>query len=517
MSDTPADRVQREATPPNRRRDEEEPQGLGARLRDWFADQRGRAGLRRPEGKKPPRNEVQAHAWYWIAAFIGLMLFQSWWVTHQSIEPVPYSRFLEMLRDHKLTSVQVEDQRLLGTLKEKLPNGRSYVSSIVVPGEVQKALQAAGVEYTGVLPNMFWSTLFSWLIPIGIFLVFWFFVFRRLAHNLGGEGGLMAIGRSRAKIFVETDTKTTFADVAGAEEAKEELQEIVRVPARSRDAMAGSARTCRRACCWWARPAPARRCSRARWRARRGCRSSRSPARSSWRCSWASGAARVRDLFQQASEKAPAIVFIDELDALGARAAPSAMGGVDEKEQTLNQLLVELDGFDPRSGVVLLAATNRPEILDPALLRAGRFDRQVLVDRPDKAARTAIVALHLRKVRLAPGVDPEKIAELTPGLTGADLANVVNEAALLATRRGAAAGGSVRLQRGDRAHASRACSRRTRVLAPRERETWRITRWVTRWWRWRCRAPTASTRSRSFRAASVRSATRSSGRPRTAS
>ncbi len=165
MSDTPADRVQREATPPNRRRDEEEPQGLGARLRDWFADQRGRAGLRRPEGKKPPRNEVQAHAWYWIAAFIGLMLFQSWWVTHQSIEPVPYSRFLEMLHDHKLTSVQVEDQRLLGTLKEKLPNGRSYVSSIVVPGEVQKALQAAGVEYTGVLPNMFWSTLFSWLHP----------------------------------------------------------------------------------------------------------------------------------------------------------------------------------------------------------------------------------------------------------------------------------------------------------------------------------------------------------------
>jgi cell division protease FtsH len=469
MSDTPAGRVQREATPSNRRRDEEEPQGLGARLRDWFADQRGRAGLRRPEGKKPPRNEVQAHAWYWIAAFIGLMLFQSWWVTHQSIEPVPYSRFLEMLHDHKLTSVQVEDQRLLGTLKEKLPNGRSYVSSIVVPGEVQKALQAAGVEYTGVLPNMFWSTLFSWLIPIGIFLVFWFFVFRRLAHNLGGEGGLMAIGRSRAKIFVETDTKTTFADVAGAEEAKEELQEIVQF-LRDPESYGRLGAHVPKGVLLVGPPGTGKTLLARAVAGEAGVPFFSISGSEFVEMFVGVGAARVRDLFHQASEKAPAIVFIDELDALGRARGAFGMGGVDEKEQTLNQLLVELDGFDPRSGVVLLAATNRPEVLDPALLRAGRFDRQVLVDRPDKAARTAIVALHLRKVRLASGVDPEKIAELTPGLTGADLANVVNEAALLATRRGAQQVEASDINEAiERSIAG--VQRRTRVLAPRERET----------------------------------------------
>ncbi len=182
------------------------------------------------------------------------------------------------------------------------------------------------------------------------------------------------------------------------------------------------------------------------------------------------GAARVRDLFHQATERAPAIVFIDELDAMGrARGAYPGIGGHDEKEQTLNQLLVELDGFDPRVGVVLLAATNRPEILDPALLRAGRFDRQVLVDRPDRAARRAILALHLKKVRLAPGVDADRIAELTPGLTGADLANLVNEAALLATRRHAAEVDMNDINEAiERSIAGLA--RRSRVLQPRERE-----------------------------------------------
>ena len=229
------------------------------------------------------------------------------------------------------------------------------------------------------------------------------------------------------------------------------------------------------------------------------------------------GAARVRDLFDQARKLAPAIIFIDELDALGRARGAYGVGGHDEKEQTLNQLLAELDGFDSSAGLVLLAATNRPEILDPALLRAGRFDRQVLVDRPDKKGRVAILGVHVKKVKLAADVDPEKVAALTPGFSGADLANLVNEAALLATRRGADAVALKDFNDGRRAHhrwpgeeeprpqrerAPHRCLPRDGPRARRDDDP---------------RARTRCTRSRSSRAASARSATPSSGRPRTGS
>ena len=470
MSDTTADDQRRErTTPPAPRGKEPPPPGAVQRLRDWLEAHRDRRGLRRPEGQKPSRPEVQAHAWYWLVAAGLLLLFQGWWAAHQTVKSVPYSEFLTLLNDHKLKSVVVEGETVQGELKEKLPDGRSIVESIAVPQYIEQALQKAGVEYTGALPNNFLSNLLSWLLPIGVFFVVWSFFFRRYAERLGGEGGLMSIGRSRAKIFVETDTKTTFADVAGADEAKEELEEIVEFlkdPAKYGRLGAHVPKGV-----LLVGPPGTGKTLLARAVAGEAGVPFFSISGSEFVEMFVGvGAARVRDLFHQAKDRAPAIVFIDELDALGrARGAYPGFGGHDEKEQTLNQLLVELDGFDPTSGVVLLAATNRPEILDPALLRAGRFDRQVLVDRPDKPARRAIVSLHLRHVRLAPDVNAERIAELMPGMTGADLANLVNEAALLATRRGAAEVNMSDINEAiERSIAGLA--RRSRVLGPRERE-----------------------------------------------
>ena len=304
------------------------------------------------------------------------------------------------------------------------------------------------VKFAGTIESTFLRDLLSWIVPIGLFFGIWYFMYRRFA-NQAGFGGLMSVGRSKAKVYVETDTKTTFDDVAGVDEAKAELQEIV---AFLKDP---------------------ERYGRLGGRVPKGVLLVGPPGTGKTLLARAVageagvpffsingsefvemfvgvGAARVRDLFEQAREKAPCIIFIDELDALGrARGAYPGGGGHDEKEQTLNQLLSELDGFDTRAGMILLAATNRPEVLDPALLRAGRFDRQVLVDRPDKLGRVQILQVHARKIRMAPDVDLETVASLTPGFTGADLANLVNEAALFATRRGAECGDPGRFHRGD--------------------------------------------------------------------
>jgi cell division protease FtsH len=263
------------------------------------------------------------------------------------------------------------------------------------------------------------------------------FVIRRVGEG-GIGGGLMSIGKSRAKVFVEKETKVTFDDVAGVDEAKEELVEIVNFLKDPE----GYGRLGGRAPKGILLVGPPGTGKTLLARAVAG--EAQVPFFSISGSEFVEmfvgvGAARVRDLFEQARKMAPAIVFIDELDSLGRARGAFGLGGHDEKEQTLNQLLAELDGFDPKGGVVLLAATNRPEILDPALLRAGRFDRQVLVDRPDKRGREQILAVHLRKAKLGPDVKPEEIAALTSGFTGADLANLVNEATLLATRRKAEA------------------------------------------------------------------------------
>jgi cell division protease FtsH len=323
----------------------------------------------------------------------------------------------------------------------KLAKGRHPFSVVRVndPGLVQD-LESSKVSFEGQLQNKWLPTLLSWILPALIFFAIWSFLAKRMANQqgLGGMGGFMSIGKSKAKVYMETDTKVTFKDVAGVDEAKEELQEVIgflKDPVRY-GRLGGRVP---KGVLLIGPPGTGKTLLARAVAGEAGVPFFSINGSEFVEMFVGVGAARVRDLFEQARKTAPAIIFIDELDALGRARGTSALGGHDEKEQTLNQLLSEMDGFDPGAGLVLLAATNRPEVLDPALLRAGRFDRQVLVDRPDRKGRIEILDVHLTKVRLGPDADTEQIAALTPGFSGADLANLVNEAALMATRRGAEA------------------------------------------------------------------------------
>ncbi|HEY4658702.1 MAG TPA: ATP-dependent zinc metalloprotease FtsH, partial [Gemmatimonadaceae bacterium] len=304
--------------------------------------------------------------------------------------------------------------------------------------ELARDLGKYPVKFTGVVESTFFRDVLSWVVPALVFVGIWYFLVRRIAEKQGLGGGFLSIGKSTAKVYVETDTKVTFEDVAGVEEAKEELREIVSFlkDPKSHGRLGGRMP---KGVLLVGPPGTGKTLLARAVAGEAGVPFFSISGSEFVEMFVGVGAARVRDLFEQARRKAPAIIFIDELDALGRARGASPIASHDEKEQTLNQLLSEMDGFDASSGVVLIAATNRPEILDPALLRAGRFDRQVLVDRPDKAGRVQILGVHVKKVRLAPGVNPEEIAALTPGFSGADLANLVNEAALVATRRGAQA------------------------------------------------------------------------------
>jgi cell division protease FtsH len=380
--------------------------------------------------------ETQYHTWYWIAAMVAVMVIQTIFASYTQIAQIAYSDFQDNLKAGTIAEVRVSGNYIQGTFKAPDKDGHTNFITTRVAPEMAQELEKYNVKFAGAIESTFLRDLLSWVVPIALFAGVWMFMYRRFASQQG-FGGLMSIGRSKAKVFVETDTKTTFADVAGVDEAKAELEEIVaflkdptsygrlggRVPKGV--LLVGPPGTGKTLL------------------ARAVAGEANVPFFSINGSEFVEmfvgvGAARVRDLFEQAHQKAPCIIFIDELDALGrARGASPYGGGHDEKEQTLNQLLSELDGFDTRAGMILLAATNRPEILDPALLRAGRFDRQVLVDRPDKIGRVQILEVHSRKIHMAAGVDLETVAALTPGFTGADLANLVNEAALLATRRGA--------------------------------------------------------------------------------
>lgn len=410
--------------------------------------------------------KTQFNIWYWIIAFLAVMAIQYIYVAAQHVAQIPYSQFETMLRDGKIAEVQVSDRFIQGRFTEPQDGRPMFVTTRVEPDLAQQ-LQQYNVVVTGQIESTFLRDLLSWIIPLALFVGVWMFMIRRMGGGLGG--GLMQIGKSKAKVYVQTDTGVTFKDVAGVDEAKDELKEIVdflrdpqgygRLGGRMPKGVL------------LVGPPGTGKTLLARAVAGEAGVSFFSISGSEFVEMFVGvGAARVRDLFEQARAKAPAIIFIDELDALGrARGIGPMAGGHDEKEQTLNQLLVELDGFDASTGLVLLAATNRPEILDPALLRAGRFDRQVLVDRPDKAGRIQILDVHLKKAKLAPDVDAEKIAALTPGFTGADLANLVNEAALLATRRKAEA-----VTMDDFNHAIErivaGLEKRNRLLNPKERE-----------------------------------------------
>src|SRR5712671_2050979 len=411
--------------------------------------------------------QTQFHVGYWLAAIIGILLLQHFYSISQRIEALPYSQFQQLLQEGKVDRVAVSDRYIQGTLKEPLPNGKKQFVTTRVDSQLAGDLQKFGVTYSGEVESTLLTDLLSWVVPAVVFFGLWTFLSRRMSQGLGG--GLMSIGKSKAKIYVEADTGVTFDDVAGVDEAKEELREIVEF-LKNPELYGRLGGRMPKGVLLVGPPGTGKTLL-----AKAVAGQAKVPFFSISGSEFVEmfvgvGAARVRDLFEQARSKAPAIIFIDELDALGrARGLGPYAGGHDEKEQTLNQLLVELDGFDSRSGLVILAATNRPEILDPALLRAGRFDRQVLVDRPDKKGRVQILQVHMRKVKIAADVDADKVAALTPGFTGADLANLVNEAALLATRRGADAtsmadfGNAVeRIVAG--------LEKRNRLLNPRERE-----------------------------------------------
>ena len=406
---------------------------------------------------------------YVLIAVAGVLILQDFWIRQQAVATIPYSEFQKLVREDKIANVVVGQDRLSGEFKEEIGGKKRFVA-VRVDADIAKELDQHGVEYRGQSQSNFLTLILSWVVPIALFSGVWIFLGRRMAKQLGGPGGgLLAIGKSKAKVYVETDTKVTFADVAGVDEAKAELQEVVsflkdpkqhgRLGARMPKGVLlvgppGTGKTLLAKAVAGEAGVPFFSISGSEF----------------VEMFVGVGAARVRDLFEQARAKAPCIIFIDELDALGrARGAIPGFGGHDEKEQTLNQLLVELDGFDPASGIVLLAATNRPEILDPALLRAGRFDRQVLVDRPDRVGRGQILKVHTRKVILGTDVKLEEVAALTPGFTGADLANLVNEAALVATRRGAGQIGMTDFNMAiERIVAG--LEKKNRLLNPRERE-----------------------------------------------
>jgi cell division protease FtsH len=383
------------------------------------------------------KREHHVNFWYIIVAFIAILFIQDFLVQRSSVKTIPYSEFQSLLDQQKLTDLIVGPTTITGKYKDpadaKVPGfSTARVDTSLVPDLIKSGVTFSGEPGAGVL-----ATVLGWFMPaIGFFLL-WMVLIRPMLSGQGA-GGLMAIGKSRAKVYVEKDVKTTFADVAGVDEAKDELKEVVaflKDPVRYSQLGAHMPKGI-----LLVGPPGTGKTLLARAVAGEAGVAFFSISGSEFVEMFVGvGAARVRDLFEQARKQAPAIIFIDELDALGrARgAAIPGMGGHDEKEQTLNQLLSELDGFDTKVGIVLLAATNRPEVLDPALLRAGRFDRQVLVDRPDKKGRIDILRIHGAKIKLAPDTSVEAIAALTPGFTGADLANLVNEAALLATRRGA--------------------------------------------------------------------------------
>jgi cell division protease FtsH len=370
----------------------------------------------------------------WPLAALGLWLALR---ALAQVAPAPrevsYDAFEQALAQGRIAKVHVLDTRLVGDLKVP-DDGHPALSAVRVEPDLAVRLERFGVPYERVVEGTWLRDLFSWIMPTAVFFGIWYFVMRRGAGG-SGLGGLMGAGRSGAKVHVESDTGVTFADVAGIDEAKAELEEVVQFLQQPRQFGRLGARVPRGVLL--VGPPGTGKTMLAKAVAGQAHVPFFSISGSEFVEMFVGvGAARVRDLFAQARQAAPSIIFIDELDALGrVRGLGNGLGGSDEKEQTLNQLLTEMDGFDTSAGVVMLAATNRPEILDPALLRAGRFDRQVLVDLPDRIGRLAILQVHARRIRVDPALRLEDVAALTAGFSGADLANLANEAALVATRR----------------------------------------------------------------------------------
>ena len=367
---------------------------------------------------------------YFIIAFIVIIVINSYIFTSE-VKNIAYSEFKELITKGKIGDVVIDTEAIQGSLS--LENGKKtkFLTSRVDDPDIVKDLQKNNVKFSGQYENKFIKAIISWVLPFAIIFLIWNLLMRKMG---GAPSSILNFGKSRGKIYGEDEIKITFEDVAGVDEAKEELKEIIEylsTPDKFRNiggkipkgillvGPPGSGKTLL---------------------AKAVAGEAKVPFFSMSGSDFVEmfvgvGASRVRDLFAQAQEKAPCIIFIDELDAIGKARGMNPLSSHDEREQTLNQLLAEMDGFDTKAGVIIMAATNRPEILDPALLRPGRFDRHVLVDRPDIRGREEILKVHIKDVKIADDVDLSVIAARTPGFVGADLANIVNESALLAARK----------------------------------------------------------------------------------
>ena len=384
-----------------------------------------------PLREKRPATPRPTALWWFLGVLLVLAIGQALFLTPGGRQ-IPYSEFKALVRSGQVAEVAVGDTHIRGAVK-KAEEGQqaSFSTTRIDDPKLVEDLEQAGVKYSGEVVSRWVPEVLGWVIPILLLIGLWTFFFRRIG---GAEGGVMSFARSKAKIFSEDDVKVSFQDVAGVDEAAQELREIVEFLKNPRK-YTNLGGKIPKGVLLVGPPGTGKTLL-----ARAVAGEAKVPFFSLSGSEFVEmfvgvGAARVRDLFAQAEAKAPCIVFIDELDALGKVRVQSPMGSHEEREQTLNQLLAEMDGFDPRKAIIIMAATNRPEVLDPALLRPGRFDRQVLVDKPDIKGREAVLRIHVRNVKLAPEVDLTKIAARTAGFAGADLANLVNEAALLAARR----------------------------------------------------------------------------------
>ncbi|HET7698419.1 MAG TPA: ATP-dependent zinc metalloprotease FtsH [Vicinamibacterales bacterium] len=386
-----------------------------------------RTGERRT-GARAPGGAV----WYVLGFLLLLALAQAFFFQLQSGETISYSEFKTLVRESKVQEVTISEDRIRGTLKTE--NGgrpRAFTAVRVDDPKLNEELESRGVKYTGEIASRWITEVLGWVIPLLFIVGLWTFFLRRMG---GAEGGVMSFARSKAKIYADDDVKVSFGDVAGVDEAEEELKEIVEFLKNPKKYTSIGGKI-PKGVLLVGPPGTGKTLL-----ARAVAGEAKVPFFSLSGSEFVEmfvgvGAARVRDLFSQAEAKAPCIVFIDELDALGKVRIQTPMGSHEEREQTLNQLLAEMDGFDGRKGIIIMGATNRPEVLDPALLRPGRFDRQVLVDKPDVRGREDILRIHVKTVKIAEGVDIKVLAQRTAGFAGADLANLVNEAALLAARR----------------------------------------------------------------------------------
>ncbi len=392
---------------------------------------RQRPGDRR--GQRPLSTRPASTLWYGLGlTLVLLMAAQAYWIV-PARKQIPYSEFKSLVKRGSVAEVVVGEQSIRGTLKAPAPDGKpsnDFTTTRIEDPKLTEELDAQGVKYQGELVNRWLPDLLGWLLPLIFIVAIWGFFFRRMGS---AEGGVMSFARSKAKIYADDEVKIRFTDVAGVDEAEEELKEIVEFLKTPKKYTNLGGRIPKGVLL--VGPPGTGKTLLARAVAGEAHVPFFSMSGSEFVEMFVGvGAARIRDLFQQAEGKAPCIVFIDELDALGKVRVQSPLGSHEEREQTLNQLLAEMDGFDSRKGVIIMGATNRPEVLDPALLRPGRFDRQVLVDKPDVKGREAILRIHARNVKTAPDVDLKVVAARTAGFAGADLANLVNEAALLAAR-----------------------------------------------------------------------------------